>query len=131
MDCVITEEITNSVDINKKLVSYKQCDKKNNREFDIDVDIIMMLNQRQNNHCANCNAIMLWQYSSNNPRQFTVDRINSSLGHTRENVMLTCLECNRRRGKFKSVLGGNCISSGIICNCSRTNPHRGAVESNL
>ncbi len=28
VDCVITEEITNSVDINKKLVSYKQCDKK-------------------------------------------------------------------------------------------------------
>jgi hypothetical protein len=99
IDYVITEEITNDdAVIKKKLASYKQSDKKNKRDFDIDTEFIIKLKQLQNNHCASCNTMMLWQYSNNNPRQFTVDRINSDLGHTRANVMLTCLECNRRRG---------------------------------
>jgi hypothetical protein len=101
IDYVTTEEITNDdavAVIKKKLASYKQSDKKNKRDFDIDTEFIITLKQSQNNHCASCNAMMLWQYSNNNPRQFTVDRINSDLGHTRANVMLTCLECNRRRG---------------------------------
>ena len=72
--------------------------KKNKRDFDLDAEFIITLKQLQNNHCASCNCNMSWQYSNNNPRQFTVDRINSDLGHTRDNVMLTCLECNRRRG---------------------------------
>jgi hypothetical protein len=84
--------------INKKLVGYKQQDKKNKREFDIDAELIITLRQQQNNHCASCNCIMRWQYSDKDARQFTVDRKNSSLGHIRDNVMLTCLECNRRRG---------------------------------
>ncbi len=71
---------------------------KNKRDFDIDTEFIIKLKQLQDNHCASCNTIMLWQYSNNNPRQFTVDRINSDLGYTRENVMLTCPDCNRRRG---------------------------------
>jgi len=84
--------------INKKLVGYKQQDKKNKREFDIDAELIITLRQQQNNHYASCNCIMRWQYSDKGFRQFTVDRKNSSLGHIRDNVMLTCLECNRRRG---------------------------------
>lgn len=100
-DVVINRSIADDT-IRKKLAGYKQSDKKNNREFDLDADFIAALRQQQNNHCAGCNCIMLWQYSKNNPRQFTVDRKDSSLGHTRENVILTCLECNRNRGAAAS-----------------------------
>lgn len=82
----------------KKLSGYKQQDKKKQRQFDIDAELIIALRQQQNNHCASCNCIMRWQYSDKDPRQFTVDRKNNSLGHIRDNVMLTCLECNRRNG---------------------------------
>jgi hypothetical protein len=84
--------------IHKKLSGYKQQDKKNKREFDIDAELIIALKQQQNNHCASCNCMMRWCYSDKDPRQFTVDRKNNSLGHIKNNVMLTCLECNRRRG---------------------------------
>ena len=57
-----------------------------------------MLKEQQNNHCMICNCIMSWNWSNKDPRQFTVDRINNSIGHTKDNVMLTCLECNRHRG---------------------------------
>jgi len=30
--------------------------------------------------------------------QWTLDRINNSYGHNRDNVMISCLECNVRRG---------------------------------
>ena len=82
----------------KKLSGYKQKDKKNKQKFDIDAELIIALRQQQNNHCASCNCIMRWQYSDKDPRQFTVDGKNSCLGHIRNNVMLTCLEFNRRRG---------------------------------
>jgi hypothetical protein len=94
----IIEDIIDDKIINKKLSGYKQQDKKNKREFDIDAELIIALKQQQNNHCANCNCIMRWCYSDKDPRQFTVDRKNNSLGHVKNNVMLTCLECNRRRG---------------------------------
>jgi hypothetical protein len=85
--------------IDKKLSGYKQQDKKKKqREFDIDAELIITLKKQQNNHCASCNCIMRWQYSDKDPRQFTVDRKNNNLGHVRNNVMLTCLECNRRKG---------------------------------
>ena len=83
----------------KKLSSYKQQDQnKNKREFDIDAELIIALKQQHNNHCESCNCIMRWCYSDKDPRQFTVDRKNNSLGHVRNNVMLTCLECNRGNG---------------------------------
>ena len=72
--------------------------KKNKREFDIDAELIIALKQQQSNHCASWNCIMRWRYSDKDPRHFTVDRKNINLGHIRDNVMLTCLECNRRNG---------------------------------
>lgn len=97
-DDIIDVSVIDDKIIDKKLSGYKQQDKKKQREFDIDAELIIALKQQQNNHCASCNCIMLWQYSDKDPRQFTVDRKNNSLGHVRNNVMLTCLECNRRNG---------------------------------
>ena len=50
--------------------------------FGLDAEFIMILKQRHNTPCASCNIVMLWKYSDNNARQFTVNRNNSSLGHT-------------------------------------------------
>jgi len=32
------------------------------------------------------------------PRQWTLDRLDNSIGHNRGNVEITCLDCNLRRG---------------------------------
>jgi hypothetical protein len=81
-----------------RLAGYQRSDKKNKRDFDIDVEFIKTLRLKQDNHCASCNCVMSWTKSIEPHRQFTVDRKDSSRGHTRDNVVLTCLECNRRRG---------------------------------
>jgi hypothetical protein len=84
--------------ITTRLAGYQRGDKKNKRDFDIDVEFVKTLRRRQDNHCASCNCVMSWTKSIDFHRQFTVDRKDSSRGHTRDNVVLTCLECNRRRG---------------------------------
>ncbi|MEW8689212.1 MAG: hypothetical protein AB2556_25600 [Candidatus Thiodiazotropha sp.] len=31
-------------------------------------------------------------------QQFSADRLDNSVGHIRDSIKLTCLECNRKRG---------------------------------
>jgi hypothetical protein len=54
------------------------------------INLFFNLKQLQDN----CICIML----CNDPQQITVYREDIGPGHTRENVMLTCLEHNRLRG---------------------------------
>ena len=56
------------------------------------------LKEAQGNRCAACNIELLWCYAPKDTRQFSVDRLDNRCGHTRDNVRLTCLECNRKRG---------------------------------
>ena len=56
------------------------------------------LKKAQGNLCAACNIELLWCYAPKDTRQFSVDRLDNRYGHTRDNVRLTCLECNRKRG---------------------------------
>lgn len=84
--------------IQRKLVSYKRQDKAKGRHFNLKVDHVLRLKEAQNNHCAICNVALLWSYQPKDTEQFSVDRLDNNKGHTRENVRLTCLECNRNRG---------------------------------
>ena len=93
----LTEQQLRST-IAKKLVVYKRQDQTKGRSFDLRVKHILRLREAQNNRCAECNIELLWAYQPKDTQQFSVDRIHNTAGHTRDNVRLTCLECNRKRG---------------------------------
>ena len=84
--------------IQRKLVAYKRQDKNGRMGFNLKVDHILQLKEAQSNHCAACNIELLWAYAPKDTQQFSVDRLDNSRGHTHDNVRLTCLECNRKRG---------------------------------
>ena len=78
--------------IDKKINSYKLYDDKTN----IDVDYVVELFYRQNGECCLCGCMMKTiNYKNNDSMQFSIDRINSSRCHTKDNIQLTCWNCNR------------------------------------
>ena len=84
--------------IQKKLVVYKRQDTAKKLQFNLKVDHVLELKNAQSNLCAACNIELLWIYKPRDTQQFSVDRIDNTKGHTHDNVRLTCLECNRKRG---------------------------------
>jgi len=84
--------------IQKKLVAYKRQDQAKGLRFNLKVDHILRLREAQNNHCAACNIELLWAYHPKDTQQFSIDRLDNVIGHTHDNIRLTCLECNRARG---------------------------------
>ena len=93
----LTEQQLRKV-IQKKLVAYKRQDQAKGLRFNLKVDHILHLKEAQNNQCAACNIEILWAYQPKDTQQFSVDRLDNAKGHTRDNIRLTCLECNRTRG---------------------------------
>jgi hypothetical protein len=47
--------------------------------------------------CTHCLCPMLTEYDARHPKQWTVDRIDNTMGHNKGNVVLCCLECNLKR----------------------------------
>ncbi|MEW8687539.1 MAG: hypothetical protein AB2556_17125 [Candidatus Thiodiazotropha sp.] len=84
--------------IAKKLVAHKRQDQAKGLMFNLKVGQILELKEAQNNHCAACNIELLWAYQPKDTQQFSVDRLDNSVCHVRDNIRLTCLECNRKRG---------------------------------
>ena len=89
--------------IYRKLQSYKSADKIKGRVCNLRVKDILTLKDLQKNHCAACNILLLWCYTPKDTRQFSIDRIDNTKGHVRDNIRLTCLECNRNRGAAVNV----------------------------
>ena len=84
--------------IQRKLVAYKRQDAAKGLRFNLKVDHILRLKEPQSNRCAACNIELLWAYQPKDTQQFSVDRLDNTMGHIRDNTRLTCLECNRKRG---------------------------------
>ena len=77
--------------IQRKLVAYKRQDQAKG----LKVDHILAMKEAQNNRYAACNIVLLWAYRPKDSQQFSVDW---SVGHIHDNVRLTCLKCNQKRG---------------------------------
>ena len=52
----------------------------------------------QNGVCYQCSEKMLLLNGDKNPEQVSIDRIDNSLGHCKGNVILSCWNCNFKRG---------------------------------
>ena len=88
--------------IQMKLLAYKHQDAakglRSRRGPILNVNHILRLKEAQSNRCEACNIKLLWNYQPNDTQQFSVDQLDITVGHIRDNTRLTCLECNRKRG---------------------------------
>lgn len=87
-------------EINKKINSYKNQDiiKKVNIVHLITLDNIIEKLVISKLKCYYCNNNMNFLYKiSRDPLQWTLDRIDNSIGHTNDNVIICCLKCNLER----------------------------------
>ena len=83
--------------IGRKLQAYKRVDASRGLTNNLRMKDVEAL-KAQGNRCAACNIEVLWCYEPKETRQFSIDRLGNTKGHTRDNVRLTCLECNRKQG---------------------------------
>jgi hypothetical protein len=89
--------------INYKLRGYKSQDMEKGRFiFDHFVDYNYVLNLLKTEGIGGCcyyckEPVMLLYESVREPKQWTLERIDNSLGHNRGNVQIACLNCNLRR----------------------------------
>jgi hypothetical protein len=86
--------------ISKKLHGYKSQDKK----FEIyseyhcikQDDVIQKLKECDYT-CYYCKEKVLMEYGKRDPKQWTLDRIDNTMGHNTNNVLISCLACNLKR----------------------------------
>ena len=93
----LTEQQLRKV-IQRKLVACKRQYAAKGSGFNLKVDPILELKEAQSNRCVACNTELVWAYQPKDTQQFSVDRLDNTMGHIRNNTRLTCLECNRKRG---------------------------------
>ena len=107
--------------IKKKMNGYKQQDVKKNRldtEKFITYDELIEQLLLSSLKCFYCKNRTLISYKKNrDPRQWTLDRIDNSLGHNKNNVLICCLKCNLERrtkdsNKFKFTKQMKIIKKG-------------------
>ena len=88
----------NDKKIQEKLNSYVLSDKEKGLNNDLTVNKVKTLIEKQNGCCNICNCDLKFNYSSNDRQQFSVDRIDSRLGHLCSNVQILCWGCNSSKG---------------------------------
>ena len=87
--------------ISKKLLGYKNQDKR--RGWTPTIELSDILELLKTNVCHYCNIKVLVEYETKlHPMQWTLDRINNDLPHNKDNVVLSCLRCNLEKRK-KSI----------------------------
>ena len=93
-------------EITKKINGYKKQDVQNSL---IDIDKLISLEQvierlmESKLRCFYChdNCELLYK-NVLSKKQWTLDRLDNSLGHNHDNVVVCCLECNVKRGNMDS-----------------------------
>ena len=91
-----------TVEITKKLSGYKQQDKRHEifseKHFVTASDVLPMLQGA----CTYCLEAVKTVYEPRDKKQWTLDRIDNRMGHNKGNVVMSCLECNLKRGNVCS-----------------------------
>ena len=64
----------------------------------VTVDKVKVLLAKQNGACNIFNCELKMFYAPNDPQQFSVDRIDSRVGHMCSNVEMLCRGCNQAKG---------------------------------
>lgn len=99
MDSIEKKFVENQ--IKKKLSSYKQQDVKNciyGEKFFIPLEDTIQKLVECKMKCTYCSCNMMLLYKEiKYPKQWTLDRIDNTMGHNTDNVVISCLECNLKR----------------------------------
>ena len=88
--------------IKKKISSYKQQDKNKKilrKEFPIitfDEVTEKLVESKLKCYYCKCEILLLYK-QVREKKQWTLDRIDNSVGHHKDNVVISCLECNLKR----------------------------------
>ena len=115
--------------IKRKISSYKSQDINKNR-YDKDKFIsfqeVILLMSQEEIKCYYCKCFMfiLYEFAREN-KQWSLDRIDNDLGHNKDNIVLSCLECNLKKRKIRKYFphqpqtrgspehtGGGAVSGG-------------------
>ena len=88
-------------ELERKIKSYRAQDIKKNKlneekliKMDECIDKLVLSKMK----CYYCNENMLLVYENvREPKQWTLDRLDNSIGHITENVVISCLDCNLKR----------------------------------
>ena len=87
--------------IKAKIICSKQDDIKYNRENNIDEDFVKELLQKQNNTCSRCKIKVKTDWEEPyDKEQYSVNRLDNSIGHIKSNCEITCWGCNDYLGRI-------------------------------
>jgi hypothetical protein len=79
-----------------KIANYKAIDQKRfHREGNIDIKHVLKLLTQQDHKCFLCHVdLLVMFYKPHCSYQFSIDRIDNSKPHDKDNVRITCYDCN-------------------------------------
>ena len=87
--------------INEKINGYKNQDIKKKillPDKFVDLDFVLNLLKSSNLMCFYCKEPVIILYENvREPKQWTLERINNSFGHNKDNTVISCLCCNLKR----------------------------------
>ena len=86
--------------ISKKLYGYKSQDKKTEIYSDyhfIKEECVKELLESCDYTCYYCKEKVLMEYEKRDKKQCTLDRKDNTMGHNKDNVLISCLSCNLKR----------------------------------
>jgi hypothetical protein len=85
-------------ELNHKIQGYKGQDLRKEIKHIIDLEDVMAKLVGSQLTCDYCSKPIFVLYKNvRDPMQWTLDRIDNALGHTRENTCIACLKCNLQR----------------------------------
>jgi ATP-dependent exoDNAse (exonuclease V) alpha subunit len=87
--------LKNDIMISKKLEGHKKYDAEKGLNFDLEVDDVKQLYEKQGGLCYHCHSDVKLNFHGGDQKQLSIDRLNDSMGHKKGNVVIACWECNR------------------------------------
>ncbi len=105
----LTTDPRGTTELKTKIRGYASQDQKKNHSTSLEVTDVLEKIVLARGSCQYCDcAVWLKDYPPRYKKQWTLDRIDNSKGHTIANTVISCLGCNlrRRRRPYKAFLDG-------------------------